>query len=350
MSGRPGGAVVADRPATAHHRYSLTPTGAGVLTLVVPGLLAAMAAQQRPLVAMSLGAAMVLLVDAVSARRSVARPEVSASGPKTAIVGFEYRLRLDWRTDRALECLVGVEGATRPWVPALLPATGDVVVTSNERGVVEEVVVRLQTSVPFGLVACARTMRVPLVAPVHIEPRRVPVRLPPPAVIDPMNHAYRGDDSVGLRPYAIGDAPRDVHWPSVARTGTMVVRDRRRTAAGTELDVIIDTADAEDDLAHMLGQAGSALEQLLAAGYHIRLVTIEAEPAPSEPAVDRGAGAEGRGERPVRYAIGLLTARDEIGVRLSRIVVGRPGRLEGLIGSSARLVIEPGGFRWLSSR
>lgn len=346
------------------YRYSLTPAGAGVVTLVVPGLLVALATQQRPLVAISLGAAIVLAVDAVWTRRSVRRPTLSASGPTTATVGSEFGLRLECRTDHRLECLVGVRSAVRAWIPAVLPVAGEVAMVAARRGVIDHADVQLQTSVPFGLLACTRTMRVALVSPVHVEPRRLPVSLPPMAVIDPMTHAYRGDEPVGLRPYAIGDSPRDVHWPSVARTGSMVVRDRRRTAAGTELDVVIETFDPDCDLPLMLGQASSALEQLLASGYHIRLVTVEADPAGGSPtptlyrASNRARGAAADFEPhpdsvvsgSVRYAVGLLSTRDEIGVRLSRVVVGRPGRLAGLIGSSARLVIAPGGFRWQSSR
>ncbi|MEM9132540.1 MAG: DUF58 domain-containing protein [Actinomycetota bacterium] len=323
------------------HRFALTAAGAGVLILVVPGLLVAVAAGQLALVGAGVAALVLLVTDAFWARSALRGSEIRASGPTTTTVGSEFPLRLDCRARRPVTCVITVENAVRPAIPAALPVTGDVAVHATQRGVLDTVAVGLRSTGPIGLAASSRLLRVDLAAPVHVEPRRIPVQLPSMAVIDPLTHVYRGDDEpIGLRPYARGDSPRDVHWASVARTGTMVVRDRRRGVAGTELDVIIETFRADCDLAQLLGQARSALEQLLAAGYHIRLVTVEADPT-SAPG-DDGGGA--------RYAIGLLSNLAELGVRLSRVVVGRPGHLAGAIGSSARLVIRPEGFQWQSSR
>ncbi len=328
------------------HRFALTAAGAGVLILIVPGLFVALAAEQEALVGVGVAALLLLGFDAFWSRRTLRSPHLRASGPTTATVGSEFPLRLDCRAQGTGTCVVTVENAVRPAIPAVLPVTGDIAVHARSRGVLEAVTVGLRTAGPIGLAASSRQLRVALTAPVHVEPRRIPVRLPSMAVIDPLTHVYRGDDEpVGLRPYARGDTPRDVHWASVARTGTMVVRDRRRSAAGTELDVVIETFRADCDLAQLLGQARSALEQLLAAGYHIRLVTVEADPAQS---ADPGATTPDPGA--ARYAIGLLSNLDELGVRLSRVVIGRPGHLAGAIGSSARLVIRPEGFQWQSSR
>lgn len=308
-----------------------------MLVLVVPGLLVAVAAGQVALVGVGVAALVLLVADAAFARGALRAPELRASGPTTTTVGSEFPLRLDCRARRPVTCAITVENAVRRAIPATLPTTGDVEVAATQRGVLDAIAVGLRTAGPVGLAASSRRFRVDLAAPVHVEPRRIPVQLPSMAVIDPLTHVYRGDDEpMGLRPYARGDSPRDVHWASVARTGTMVVRDRRRGAAGTELDVIIETFRDNCDLPQLLGQARSALEQLLATGYHIRLVTVESD-----------ATASGDG---VRYAIGLVPNPAELGVRLSRVVVGRPGHLAGAIGSSARLVIRPEGFEWQSSR
>ncbi|MEM8925256.1 MAG: DUF58 domain-containing protein [Actinomycetota bacterium] len=322
--------------ATRRTRYALTPAGAGVIVLFVPGAAAALATSQVLPVLIAFTAGFLLAIDAAMARWSLRVAAVEGVGPDHGVVGEVIPLTITV-DGRRCDHVVGVEGAVDPWVALTPRATGEVMIRADERGVIERRHVWLQTAFPLGLVACFVSRTIELTTPIHVAPRPLPVTVPPLSVVDPSAAAYRGDDTIGLRPYVVGDSPRDVHWPSVARTGTMLVRDRRRTAAGTELDVVVETFWPGCDLDVIVGQTHSALEQLLAQGYHIRLVTVEADDDP-----DRSMNT--------RYEVGLLSRPEDIGVRLARVAVGRPGLLSGVIGSSARLVVKPEGLEWQPSR
>jgi hypothetical protein len=138
-----------------------------------------------------------------------------------------------------------------------------------------------------------------------------------------------------LREYAVGDPLRDVHWPAVARTGRLVVKDRCRIAAVDSVAVALHVAgeDGEDgEVDDVLGRARSALEQLLATGYLVYLTTVEragdtssAGPPAGPGRISRWAGR--RSPPPVQGTVtvtGPVRSRQAINMRLALACAGRP--------------------------
>ncbi|MDH4076571.1 MAG: hypothetical protein OEW29_11595, partial [Acidimicrobiia bacterium] len=164
-----------DRP--NRYRLALTPAGAGVLTLCFPGLLVSAASGQRPLMALSLGAALVLAANAVWALVALRSFTVTVQGPAVLTVGTAVPLAVAVAGPHRLEGALGVRGGVRRWVPAQMPGEGVVLWRARNRGVVERVTVRLQTSIPLGLAAVVREVAVVPSAPVHAAPAAEPVVL-----------------------------------------------------------------------------------------------------------------------------------------------------------------------------
>lgn len=278
--------------ARPRHRWSLTPAGSGVFSLFFPGLLIAAVARQPLLVAITVAAGLLLAANAVLARVAVGRLGVTATAPATATVGtvVSAAVSLDV-TGPPLECAVGVDSAKPTWLPARAPAAGTVSFRPSGRGVETGLTMRLATAVPLGLTSCSRTISAPLAGPLHVAPRPVPTTFDRSAGRSP-DPALGPGDPIGLRPYVPGDAQRDVHWPSVARTRTLLVRDRRRTESLTELRLTV--AGGGDGLERALGRARAVAEPELAGGRRVVLTTIERRPGgPPVTVTDRvDSGAE----------------------------------------------------------
>lgn len=313
------------------HRFALTPTGAGVLSLFLPGVVVAAVLRHPLLMAVSIGAGLALLVNTVAARYLVGSLAISVRGPVTATVGEPCPVTVGLDRRRPLECLVAVTGGVRSWHAALAPDRGEVLVGFEERGVVERIGIRVQTSAPLGLLACVRSATVGLDGPIHVGPRRVEIALQGQASGGRALLSPSGDEASGLRPYVVGDSPRDIHWPAVARTGQMIVRERTETLDRGELEVVVDSSDSVSgpDFDALLGRARSALEQLLVAGWQVRLTVADGSET------DAGIGSV------------PIASADEVIVRLARAIAGPlppVGRAEGL----GCLVLDAEGHRWRS--
>ncbi len=313
-------------------RYVLTPAGAGVLSLFVPGLIIAGVSGQRLFGIICTGAALLLALGAILARHQLGEVTITAAGPTTATVGDPFAVTLALESGRSLDCAINVEHAERAWVPVAGSAQGEIVLRVEERGVLDRPQVRLPTSPPFALVACIRTIETGLKASVSIAPRLLPASIPASITGRDRPDSRGGDESVGIRPYAAGDSQRDVHWLSVARTGSMVVRDRRLHHSGVDLDAVIDTNlfGPDIDVETMLGRARSGLEQVMAAGYRVRLVTNET------------------GD-PSRIVTAPITSRDDLAARLARVVAHPTASMPKTEGVMGWLVATPEGLVWHSS-
>ena len=329
------------------YRLALTPSGAGVLTLFFPGLLVAVASAQQALVALSLGAAIVLGANALWVLLSLRSLSVEIGGPVTATTGASVPLTVVVAGPRRLECGLGLEGGVRTWLPAQLPGQGEVRWRAERRGVLDRVTVRIQSSVPLGLTAVVRRLEVPLGLPIHIAPPAQVVSLPIElAGEDRADLAAGRSDPVGLRPYQAGDGGRDIHWPTVARTATMMVKDRGQAVAGAELTVMV-VVNRPDDVEQVLGWARGALERLLQAGYDIKLTTLETDDVSRSPRRWARRQAPTAGE--LRMVSAGVRGRDDVIKRLARVAVG-----SSAVGSSAvgggrlGLVIDHEGLRWVS--
>ncbi|MCM3885610.1 DUF58 domain-containing protein [Frankia sp. R82] len=121
--------------------------------------------------------------------------------------------------------------------------TVDVALPTDERGVIAIGPVEITRSDPFGLLT--RSQRLPATATLHVRP---PVRLLAPLASAPSREpdGQTGHGTAGgleihtLRPYAVGEDLRLVHWPSSARAGELMVRthmDPTEPAATVVLDV-----------------------------------------------------------------------------------------------------------------
>ena len=94
-----------------------------------------------------------------------------------------------------------------------------------------------------------------------------------------------GDDFFALRPYEIGDDLRRVHWPSVARTGELVIRQNELPWQG-RVTVVVDLRDrvhSAASLEDVLSAAASVVTACAAEHSLVRLLTT----AP----IDTGFGA-----------------------------------------------------------
>jgi len=76
-----------------------------------------------------------------------------------------------------------------------------------------------------------------------------------------------GDELSGLRPYAPGDRLTRLHWPSLARTGELVVREFLEPQAGS-LSLLVDlrpsahtAASVEETISRAAGLGARALRQ-----------------------------------------------------------------------------------------
>ncbi|MEZ5409761.1 MAG: DUF58 domain-containing protein [Acidimicrobiales bacterium] len=358
MTVAPGRSAVAtrrwrDRP--NRYRLALTPAGAGVLTLCFPGLLVSAASGQRPLMALSLGAALVLAVNAAWALVALRSFTVAVEGPTAVTVGSAVPLAVVVAGPHRLEGALGVRSGVRYWVPAQMPGEGVVLWRARNRGVVERITVRLQTSIPLGLAAVVREVAVAPPAPVHAAPAAEPVVL----TAVPFTGAGGGTDAtsaesvvvgggvltdrlliaagvgpgdpIGLRPYVPGDPGRDVHWPTVARTGALMVRERPPgLGIPPEVTVLVRAAD-EAGADRVAGQARGAVEQLLLAGYRVVIDSVEA------------------GDR----VVGAVYGRDDLIARLARFRPGGPdlpgGDPVGGVGRGrTALMVDEDGLRWRS--
>ncbi|MDH3680050.1 MAG: DUF58 domain-containing protein [Acidimicrobiia bacterium] len=278
--------------ARPRHRWSLTPAGSGVFSLFFPGLLIAAVARQPLLVAITVAAGLLLVANAILARVVIGRFDVTVTAPATATVGTisSAQVALDV-AGPPVECAVAIDSTKPTWLPAVAPAQGAVPFRPATRGIDRGLTVRVATAVPLGFTRCVRTVAAPLDRPLYVAPRSVPTTFDRTAgrAADP---ALGPGDPIGLRPYVAGDAQRDVHWPSVARTGTLLVRDRRRAEALTELRLVV--CGSGDGLDRALGRARALVEPELAAGRRAVLTTTGRRPGGGGPAtvtepVDSGA-------------------------------------------------------------
>lgn len=339
------------------YRLALTPAGAGVLTLCFPGLLVSAASGQRPLMALSLGAALVLAANAVWALVALQSFTVAVQAPVAVTVGNAVPLTVSVDGPHRLEGALGVRGGVRRWVPAQMPGEGVVLWRPRSRGVVDLVTVRLQSSIPLGLAAVVREVAVAPPAPVHAAPPAEAVALasvpmaggrgadggPLPASgshgspVDGLflsGAAAGPGDPTGLRPYVPGDPGRDIHWPTVARTGTLMVRERP-PAVGLPPEVtVVVRADDDDGIDRVAGQARGAAEHLLQAGYTVRVDSVEA------------GGAR---------VVAAVHGRDDLIVRLARLGPGEPAERGAAAAGPAgdgwrpvRLMVDQDGLRWRS--
>jgi uncharacterized protein (DUF58 family) len=115
----------------------------------------------------------------------------------------------------------------------------------EHRGVVDEIVVELASSAPFGLLWWGRDVVVPLSRPLHVAPRwgdeEAAASAPFDRNVDGPAPVPSGlGDPRGVRPYVPGDPRRGMHWPATAHVGSLMVRETERPVDDpVVLDVVL---------------------------------------------------------------------------------------------------------------
>jgi uncharacterized protein (DUF58 family) len=175
---------------------------------------------------------------------------------------------------------------TRLSVPALRPGERVEVTTSRvarRRGPQSAATVTVRSSAPFGIAEHRRARRVAgaetLVLPAVVQ-------LGPLAFVEPTattDHAIHsaprrghGPEYLGIREYRPGDSMRHVHWPSTARTGTVMVREFEEEQT-RRLAIVVDASwdvrtDGWTPLDRVCAAAASVASAALAQGHGARLV------------------------------------------------------------------------------
>ncbi|MGA2521494.1 MAG: DUF58 domain-containing protein [Acidimicrobiales bacterium] len=131
------------------------------------------------------------------------------------------------------------------------------------------------------------------------------------------SNALSGAELSGLRPYAPGDRLTRLHWPSMARSGDLVVREFVETQAGS-LTLLVDVRPAVhsgDSLERTVARAAAVALATLRRGEAVELCTSTGDRV----AVDPGAA----GRQTVLRALALVGAADP-GPAMVRRWGGRP--------------------------
>ena len=228
---------------------------------------------------LGVGLLTIAAVDLVGAVWATFGVRLSMSAPSDAVVGSPVitRLTVTGRSRQRLSVTMSSLKAA-PWVVIEPPAEGVYTIVPEHRGEFVHAEMSLYGQGPLGLSGYARPVVLPLVTPIVVSPRPVPV----PAIGPPRGHAPDRASPVtdpaaprGVRPYAAGDSARHIHWPATARVGALVVREHERVAPADVTIVVnlgtIDDAEAE----RLAGQAVWIAEDALRQGRSVTLATHE---------------------------------------------------------------------------
>ncbi len=162
-------------------------------------------------------------------------------------------------------------------VPYQLPTT--------RRGVLQVGPLSIDRSDPFGLFVAQRTVGSAI--DVRVEPRVIKLDPRPSGRLRHLDGPTSESASSGtltfhsLREYTRGDDVRRVHWPSTARTGTLMVREQVDTSQPSTVIVVDVRADRymHDDFEEAIDVAASMVAASDRLGFPIRLITTSGQTA-----------------------------------------------------------------------
>jgi uncharacterized protein (DUF58 family) len=173
---------------------------------------------------------------------------------------------------------------TSLYVTKVLPGERVELVTVRralKRGVHEASAVTLRSAAPFGVAERRRTLQV--AGSTIVLPAVIPLGPLPFLALDPdPERASRsvprrgtGPEFLGVREYRPGDSARHVHWPSTARTGTVMVREleeQRSRRLAIVIDTLTDIGDAGTPLDACCTAAASIARVAFTEGHRVRFV------------------------------------------------------------------------------
>lgn len=286
----------------------LTGTGAVLLAIVIFLIASPPTTVETEVVAVVWATLAGILVVGVAAPLVLVRQvQIEASSPRDATVGEIVPIAVTV-SGRSAGLEIRALDPTGDWYRAAAPGLGHVGHLADTRGLFRGLRVEARVTAPLGILAAHRVYDVMLPYAVEVAPRPLSVAwLPAPAPVEtgPLDRtvaALSGDLVRSVRPYASGDAPRLVHWPSSARLGELVVRELEPPAPVGQA-VALDLRDLGPDTERAASYALGACRAVLATGGHLLLATCEAG-------------------GPV---VGRVRSQVDAGRRLARAVPGRPG-------------------------
>ncbi len=173
---------------------------------------------------------------------------------------------------------------TSLYVTKVLPGERVELVTvrrARKRGVHEASAVTLRSAAPFGVAERRGTLQVAgstIVLPAVIPLGRLPfltLDSDPERASRSVSRRGTGPEFMGIREYRPGDSPRHVHWPSTARTGTVMVREleqQRSRRLAIVVDTLTDVGDAGTPLDACCTAAASIARVAFTEGHRVRFV------------------------------------------------------------------------------
>jgi uncharacterized protein (DUF58 family) len=185
------------------------------------------------------------------------------------------------------------------WFRVVPAEQGTLGAVAGSRGVATAAVFEISSTAPLGLVGLNRRLVVDLPHPLHVGPKPVPItdaRLPERRI-----RSSAEEDVRGTRAWTPGDPLRRVHWPTVARTGALAVREYEPLSTPT-IHVVVDLGDGGLSGEAAAGRAAWVADEALRRGHRVVLSCVE----PGGPVV------------------GLVRSRLEVSRRLAAAVRGEP--------------------------
>ena len=222
-----------------------------------------------------------LLVGLLGPALSLARTRVDVVwAPPDAVAGAPIELRV--RAGRRVRLRAEEPAGPDAFVgPARLPGAPERWTVSRPRhGLLETVVVHVQSAAPFGLLWWSKRVELPLPVTVHVAPR---AGAPVAAASVPDDGTGEGrartpavvGEPRGARPYRPGDSRRWVHWPATAHSGSLMVRDMEAPVRAP-VTVTVQLPPDPDAAERVVEQAMGTVAALVGRGVAVTLVTDEA--------------------------------------------------------------------------
>jgi uncharacterized protein (DUF58 family) len=300
-------------PATAPSGYDrvggsrLTGLGAVLVGILLLVALRPPQAVDDQLVALLLVAvASVITIGVLWPIVSLRRITVAVDSRRDAVVGEEVPIDIVV-SGLVSTCEVRALDPTGRWHRVAGEGLGTLSHLADRRGVFSAVRIELRSTAPLGVMAAHRVFSAVLPAPISVAPRPLAVDwFATGTKLEGTGDPRPSDGSAGevvrsVRPYAAGDPAHLVHWPSTARSGSLVVKELEPPSAMGQA-IVVDLRDLGEHRERAASYAAGAARAVLAAGGTLVLCTAEESGPRSAPA----------------------TSMVEVGRRLARAIEGAP--------------------------
>ena len=290
----------------------LTGLGSVVLVILIVGLANPPASADRQIMVLVWAALLTVFAVGIAwPLVAIRQISVSASSPRDANVGDRVPIEVDLGSGPG-SCEVRVLDPTGAWHRVGSVGRGTIDHLADRRGVFQVVRVEVRVTAPLGILAAHRVHQLVLPHVVEVAPRPLAVSWLPAAApldggSDPVALSALGGDMVrAVRPYAPGDPAHLVHWPSTARTGTLVVRELEPPAPVGQA-LVVDLRDLGADRERAASYALGAARAVLSSGGELVMCTAEA----SGPVTERVQSPIAAGRRLARAVAGAPGAPPE---------------------------------------